>query len=299
MYSVTITNVQVSNIIGTIPEWCVFVVQKSESLRMQYRYLDLRSSEMQKNLRLRSQLVMKMREYLCNVHGMESEIHFSIQFIFSTLWLTMYCITEPSHTDRHILLSLHSVWPACHRTLVELEDMEEAHANAAQTVDSGILVLIAGAWLNSTVSNTLLFFSFVGFVDVETPTLFKRTPGVRRLFISEWFQLYSWLFARQIFTYTTYHALFFVFSLFECKKTEIHVLFLFLIFKSTFAVEVKPKPENNLIWAFIVIQYLYYLSLLHLYKYTVIGNLEQTHVISNIQEAIEYSSYKLLHFLNR
>lgn len=48
------------------------LLQKSESLRMQYRYLDLRSSQMQKNLRLRSQLVMKMREYLCNVHGMMS-----------------------------------------------------------------------------------------------------------------------------------------------------------------------------------------------------------------------------------
>ncbi|CAF90609.1 unnamed protein product [Tetraodon nigroviridis] len=48
----------------------MFVVgQKSESLRMQYRYLDLRSSRMQRNLRLRSQLVMKMREFLCNLHG--------------------------------------------------------------------------------------------------------------------------------------------------------------------------------------------------------------------------------------
>ncbi|XP_066537614.1 aspartate--tRNA ligase, mitochondrial isoform X2 [Hoplias malabaricus] len=44
-------------------------VKKSEALRMQYRYLDLRSSQMQYNLRLRSQLVMKMREYLCNFHG--------------------------------------------------------------------------------------------------------------------------------------------------------------------------------------------------------------------------------------
>uniref|UniRef100_A0AAY4ADM6 Aminoacyl-transfer RNA synthetases class-II family profile domain-containing protein n=1 Tax=Denticeps clupeoides TaxID=299321 RepID=A0AAY4ADM6_9TELE len=43
--------------------------KKSEGLRMQYRYLDLRSSQMQYNLRLRSRLVMKMREYLCNLHG--------------------------------------------------------------------------------------------------------------------------------------------------------------------------------------------------------------------------------------
>ncbi|XP_006272997.1 aspartate--tRNA ligase, mitochondrial [Alligator mississippiensis] len=43
--------------------------KKSEALRMQYRYLDLRSSQMQYNLRLRSQMVMRMREYLCNLHG--------------------------------------------------------------------------------------------------------------------------------------------------------------------------------------------------------------------------------------
>ncbi|XP_012409968.1 aspartate--tRNA ligase, mitochondrial [Trichechus manatus latirostris] len=44
-------------------------VKKTEALRLQYRYLDLRSSQMQYNLRLRSQTVMKMREYLCNLHG--------------------------------------------------------------------------------------------------------------------------------------------------------------------------------------------------------------------------------------
>uniref|UniRef100_A0A8C6FVL1 Aspartate--tRNA ligase, mitochondrial n=1 Tax=Moschus moschiferus TaxID=68415 RepID=A0A8C6FVL1_MOSMO len=42
---------------------------KTEALRLQYRYLDLRSVQMQYNLRLRSQMVMKMREYLCNLHG--------------------------------------------------------------------------------------------------------------------------------------------------------------------------------------------------------------------------------------
>ncbi|KAK3545894.1 hypothetical protein QTP70_016595 [Hemibagrus guttatus] len=47
----------------------VALLLKSEALRMQYRYLDLRSSQMQYNLRLRSRLVMKMREYLCNLHG--------------------------------------------------------------------------------------------------------------------------------------------------------------------------------------------------------------------------------------
>ncbi|NXI71916.1 SYDM protein, partial [Anseranas semipalmata] len=44
-------------------------IKKSEALRMQYRYLDLRSFQLQCNLRLRSQMVMRMREYLCNLHG--------------------------------------------------------------------------------------------------------------------------------------------------------------------------------------------------------------------------------------
>lgn len=55
-------------------EFCLFMLvvsppQKSEALRMQYRYLDLRSSRLQANLRLRSGVVMRMREYLCNLHG--------------------------------------------------------------------------------------------------------------------------------------------------------------------------------------------------------------------------------------
>ncbi|XP_035527406.1 aspartate--tRNA ligase, mitochondrial [Morone saxatilis] len=62
-------SVEVFNVCRTLPFEIKDFVKKSESLRMQYRYLDLRSSQMQKNLRLRSQLVMKMREYLCNVHG--------------------------------------------------------------------------------------------------------------------------------------------------------------------------------------------------------------------------------------
>ncbi|XP_039999341.1 aspartate--tRNA ligase, mitochondrial [Xiphias gladius] len=62
-------DVEVFNLCRKLPFEIKDFVKKSESLRMQYRYLDLRSSQMQKNLRLRSQLVMKMREYLCNVHG--------------------------------------------------------------------------------------------------------------------------------------------------------------------------------------------------------------------------------------
>uniref|UniRef100_A0A3B5A5F2 Aspartyl-tRNA synthetase 2, mitochondrial n=1 Tax=Stegastes partitus TaxID=144197 RepID=A0A3B5A5F2_9TELE len=61
-------DVQVFNVCQKLSFEIKDFVKKSEALRMQYRYLDLRSSQMQKNLRLRSQLVMKMREYLCNVH---------------------------------------------------------------------------------------------------------------------------------------------------------------------------------------------------------------------------------------
>lgn len=40
-----------------------------ESLRLEYRYLDLRHSQIQHNLRLRSNIIMKVRDYLCNQHG--------------------------------------------------------------------------------------------------------------------------------------------------------------------------------------------------------------------------------------
>ncbi|XP_068605111.1 aspartate--tRNA ligase, mitochondrial [Brachionichthys hirsutus] len=62
-------NVEVFNVCRKLPFQIKDFIKKSEALRMQYRYLDLRSAEMQKNLRMRSQLVMRMREYLCNVHG--------------------------------------------------------------------------------------------------------------------------------------------------------------------------------------------------------------------------------------
>ncbi|XP_071501975.1 aspartate--tRNA ligase, mitochondrial-like [Diadema antillarum] len=41
----------------------------SEAVRMQFRYIDLRSRRMQRNLRLRADVVMKMREFLWKQHG--------------------------------------------------------------------------------------------------------------------------------------------------------------------------------------------------------------------------------------
>ncbi|XP_053694024.1 aspartate--tRNA ligase, mitochondrial [Sabethes cyaneus] len=40
-----------------------------ENLRIEYRYIDLRGPQMQRNLRLRSQIIMKMREYMINKCG--------------------------------------------------------------------------------------------------------------------------------------------------------------------------------------------------------------------------------------
>uniref|UniRef100_A0A1Q3FCT2 Putative aspartyl-trna synthetase mitochondrial n=1 Tax=Culex tarsalis TaxID=7177 RepID=A0A1Q3FCT2_CULTA len=43
--------------------------QAKEFLRIEHRYIDLRSAKLQRNLRLRSQIIMKMREYMINRCG--------------------------------------------------------------------------------------------------------------------------------------------------------------------------------------------------------------------------------------
>lgn len=43
--------------------------RSNEALRMRHRYVDLRFEDMQQNLRIRSNVLMKMREYLINSAG--------------------------------------------------------------------------------------------------------------------------------------------------------------------------------------------------------------------------------------
>jgi hypothetical protein len=58
---------------------------------LQYRYLDLRSFQMQYNLRLRSEMVMKIREYLCNLHGKEKH-EYSLEYSSLLFYLLVLSI---------------------------------------------------------------------------------------------------------------------------------------------------------------------------------------------------------------
>lgn len=63
--NITVLNKSKDNLPFNIREY-----QKAkESLRMRYRYLDLRFPLMQRNLRIRSEMLMKMREFLVNLSG--------------------------------------------------------------------------------------------------------------------------------------------------------------------------------------------------------------------------------------
>ncbi|XP_069134597.1 aspartate--tRNA ligase, mitochondrial-like isoform X2 [Argopecten irradians] len=48
---------------------CVTYNKVTSDVKMEHRYLDIRSVQMQKVLRLRSSFIMKAREFLCNSHG--------------------------------------------------------------------------------------------------------------------------------------------------------------------------------------------------------------------------------------
>ncbi|CAG9860263.1 unnamed protein product [Phyllotreta striolata] len=71
---ILVENLQVINKAKEILPFNIREFQKAkESLRMQYRYLDLRFPQMQRNLRYRSHLTMKMREFLVNNHFVDVE----------------------------------------------------------------------------------------------------------------------------------------------------------------------------------------------------------------------------------
>ncbi len=52
-----------------LPSLCPCLFQVNEELRLTERHLDLRTSFMQRNLRLRSRVAMAMREFLVHQHG--------------------------------------------------------------------------------------------------------------------------------------------------------------------------------------------------------------------------------------
>lgn len=64
---VLIEKLEVLNKASDILPFNIREFQKAkESLRMQYRYLDLRFAEMQMNMRVRSRMLMDMRDFLVN-----------------------------------------------------------------------------------------------------------------------------------------------------------------------------------------------------------------------------------------
>lgn len=71
---IIIDNVKVLNKSKDILPFNIRDFQKAkEPLRMQYRYLDLRFPQMQRNMRFRSELFMKMRTFLVNNHFVDVE----------------------------------------------------------------------------------------------------------------------------------------------------------------------------------------------------------------------------------
>ncbi|XP_019643380.1 PREDICTED: aspartate--tRNA ligase, mitochondrial-like isoform X1 [Branchiostoma belcheri] len=66
---VSVSKVEMVNKSKILPFQIRDFFQVNEHLRLKHRYLDLRGSQLQNNLRVRSQVIMKMREFLVNTHG--------------------------------------------------------------------------------------------------------------------------------------------------------------------------------------------------------------------------------------
>lgn len=63
---VKINTLNVLNLaVGDLPFNIREFQKAKESLRMQYRYLDMRFEQMQRNMRVRSEVLMDMRYFLC------------------------------------------------------------------------------------------------------------------------------------------------------------------------------------------------------------------------------------------
>lgn len=70
---VLISKLDVVNKADSVPFNIREFQKAKEPLRMQYRYMDLRFPQMQRNMRVRSKLLMKMREFLINNHFVDVE----------------------------------------------------------------------------------------------------------------------------------------------------------------------------------------------------------------------------------
>ncbi|EHA99738.1 Aspartyl-tRNA synthetase, mitochondrial [Heterocephalus glaber] len=171
-------------------------VKKTEALRLQYRYLDLRSVQMQYNLRLRSQMVMKMREYLCNLHAASVKKILCEAPLESVVRISGAVISRPPGQENpkmptgeiEIKVKTAELLNSCKKLPFEIKDFvkkTEALRLQYRYLDLRSVQMQYNLRLRSQMVMKMREYlcNLHGFVDVETPTLFKRTPGGAREFL--------------------------------------------------------------------------------------------------------------------